>query len=142
MREYNKLIFELSKEGRVGYSLPKLDVDEVDGLIPEKFLKTEDVKLPEVSENEVVRHYTKLSNKNYGLDAGFYPLGSCTMKYNPKINERVAEDVQMTALQLKNIVPTEEVFHFNQFGRTFDCLFIPFLIEVVQINKNETETTT
>ncbi len=98
MREYDKLIFELSKEGRIGYSLPKLDVEEVSDLIPEKFLKGEEVKLPEVSENEVVRHYTKLSNKNYGLDAGFYPLGSCTMKYNPKINERVAEDIQMTAL--------------------------------------------
>lgn len=98
MKEYNKLIFDLSKEGRVGYSLPELDVDKAEGLIPEEYLKEEEVKLPEVSENEVVRHYTKLSNKNYGLDAGFYPLGSCTMKYNPKINERVAENLQMTSL--------------------------------------------
>lgn len=92
MKQYNSLIFEISKPGRVGHKLPKCDVEEkeVKSLLPESLLRTEDAKLPEVSENEVVRHYTLLSNKNYGLDTGFYPLGSCTMKYNPKINEDVA----------------------------------------------------
>lgn len=92
MKQYNSLIFEISKPGRVGYKLPKCDVEEKDAksLIPEGLLRAEDAKLPEVSENEVVRHYTLLSNKNFGVDTGFYPLGSCTMKYNPKINEDVA----------------------------------------------------
>ena len=68
------LIFERSKEGRYAYSLPQSDI------------KTE---LPEVAELDLVRHYTELSNKNFGVDSGFYPLGSCTMKYNPKINEKL-----------------------------------------------------
>lgn len=89
MKQYNSLIFEVSKPGRVGYRLPQCDVEEKDvkSLIPEGLLRKEDANLPEVSENEVVRHYTLLSNKNFGVDTGFYPLGSCTMKYNPKINE-------------------------------------------------------
>ena len=89
MRNYEKLIFEIDRTGRTGYRLPENDVEEValDSIIPEEFLSTEDVDLPEVSEVDVMRHYTNLSNKNYGLDTGFYPLGSCTMKYNPKINE-------------------------------------------------------
>lgn len=92
MKQYNSLIFEISKPGRVGYKLPKCDVEskDVKSLIPEGLLRGEDAKLPEVAENEVVRHYTLLSNKNFGVDTGFYPLGSCTMKYNPKINEDVA----------------------------------------------------
>ncbi|MEA1974676.1 MAG: aminomethyl-transferring glycine dehydrogenase subunit GcvPB [Bacillota bacterium] len=89
---YDKLIFEISKEGRRGSALPKLDVEEkkLDELLPNKFIKTSDLFLPEVSEGDLVRHYTKLSTMNYGVDSGFYPLGSCTMKYNPKINEEVA----------------------------------------------------
>lgn len=92
MREYNKLIFELSKEGRTAYKLPKMDVEEVDlkEFVPEAYLRDEELDFPEVSEVEVIRHYTNLSNKNYGVDTGFYPLGSCTMKYNPKINENMA----------------------------------------------------
>lgn len=92
MKDYNKLIFELSKEGRKAYSLPPCDVEEagLDSMIPGSFLRDKDVDLPEVSEVDVVRHFTNLSNKNYGVDTGFYPLGSCTMKYNPKINEDVA----------------------------------------------------
>lgn len=102
MRQYDSLIFEVSKPGRVGYRLPKCDVEtkEVSNILPEGLLRAEDAKLPEVSENEVVRHYTLLSNKNYGLDAGFYPLGSCTMKYNPKINEDTAN-----LAGLKNVHP-------------------------------------
>ncbi|MFE8702501.1 aminomethyl-transferring glycine dehydrogenase subunit GcvPB [Cytobacillus sp. FJAT-54145] len=86
------LIFELSKPGRIGYSLPELDVPEVDlnDLLPEGFLREEEPKLPEVSELDIMRHYTALSKRNHGVDSGFYPLGSCTMKYNPKINENVA----------------------------------------------------
>ncbi|KNF07541.1 putative glycine dehydrogenase (decarboxylating) subunit 2 [Gottschalkia purinilytica] len=89
---YNKLIFEVSKEGRKGYSLPKLDVNEVSvsELIPSEFLREKEADLPQVSEVEVIRHFTNLSHKNYGVDTGFYPLGSCTMKYNPKLNEDMA----------------------------------------------------
>lgn len=91
MKTYDKLIFELSRAGRKGYSLPA-DKYEVDGLseIPSCLLRKELAELPEVSELEVVRHFTNLSNKNFGVDTGFYPLGSCTMKYNPKINEEIA----------------------------------------------------
>lgn len=87
-----QLIFEISKPGRQGASLPKLDVPEVklSQLIPEEYLRTEAPNLPEVSEIDVVRHYTKLSTLNHGVDSGFYPLGSCTMKYNPKVNEDMA----------------------------------------------------
>lgn len=92
MRKYDKLIFELSKPGRKAYNLPALDVEDKDlsSFIPEDFLGDSDLNFPELSEVDVVRHYTNLSNKNYGLDTGFYPLGSCTMKYNPKINENTS----------------------------------------------------
>ena len=91
-KKYSKVIFELSSPGRKGYSLPKLDVEEKDlsSLIPADFLNDKGLDLPEVSEFDVVRHYTNLSQLNYGVDQGFYPLGSCTMKYNPKINEDMA----------------------------------------------------
>jgi glycine dehydrogenase subunit 2 len=86
------LIFEVSTPGRVGYSLPEMDVPELDinSLVPAGYLREEEPGLPEVSELDIMRHYTALSNRNHGLDSGFYPLGSCTMKYNPKINENVA----------------------------------------------------
>lgn len=92
MKNYNRLIFELSKEGRKAYSLPPCDIPEVsvDDMIPASFVRDNEPELPEVSEVDVVRHFTNLSNKNYGVDTGFYPLGSCTMKYNPKINEDMA----------------------------------------------------
>jgi len=87
--KYDKLIFELSKPGKIGYRLPELDVEDVciKELIPAELLNDGEIDLPEVSEPEVVRHFVNLSNKNFGVDTGFYPLGSCTMKYNPKINE-------------------------------------------------------
>ncbi|OCA92627.1 aminomethyl-transferring glycine dehydrogenase subunit GcvPB [Pseudobacillus wudalianchiensis] len=87
-----ELIFELSQPGRIGYSLPELDVPEADlsVLLPAGYLREEEPELPEVSELDIMRHYTALSNRNHGVDSGFYPLGSCTMKYNPKINEDVA----------------------------------------------------
>lgn len=86
------LIFEMSSPGRVGYSLPDCDVPEqdLDNLIPKAFQREEPAELPEVYEVDVIRHYTALSRRNFGIDNGFYPLGSCTMKYNPKINEDVA----------------------------------------------------
>jgi len=89
MKKYDKLIFEISRNGRCAFSLPESDVRRVplEDLIPSHLLTKEEADLPEVSEVDVVRHYTLLSNKNYGVDTGFYPLGSCTMKYNPKINE-------------------------------------------------------
>lgn len=92
MKDYNKVIFELSSEGRKGYTLPKLDVPQIEPseLLPKNLLREDEIDLPEVSEVDVVRHYTALSNKNYTVDNGFYPLGSCTMKYNPKINEDMA----------------------------------------------------
>lgn len=86
------LIFERSKKGRVSCSLPQLDVPEVslEDNLDESFIRKTPADLPEVSELELIRHYTALSNRNFGIDSGFYPLGSCTMKYNPKINEDVA----------------------------------------------------
>ena len=92
MAEYNELIFEVSRPGRVAYSLPKSDVDSVDleAKFPKHLIRDEAAELPEVAELDLVRHYTALSNKNHGIDNGFYPLGSCTMKYNPKVNEVIA----------------------------------------------------
>lgn len=90
MKYYDKLIFDLSKEGRRGCSLPvrkwTAGLDE----LPAVLLREEAPELPQVSELDVVRHYTNLSQMNFGVDSGFYPLGSCTMKYNPKINEEIA----------------------------------------------------
>lgn len=91
MKHYNKLIFELSKKGRTGYTLPKNRLEQYSlESLPQGLTRMHEAELPEVSEFEVVRHYTNLSNLNFGLDKGFYPLGSCTMKYNPKINEEIA----------------------------------------------------
>lgn len=97
---YDKLIFEVSTPGRKAYSLPALDVEEKDlgSLIPSNLLNSEDLNLPEVSEFDVVRHFTNLSQKNHGVDTGFYPLGSCTMKYNPKINEDMARLPGLTGI--------------------------------------------
>ncbi|MEG2193983.1 MAG: aminomethyl-transferring glycine dehydrogenase subunit GcvPB [Terrisporobacter sp.] len=92
MKDYNSLLIEVSKEGRKAYSLPKLDVEftKLDEMLDHNMIKKTDLELPELSELDVARHYTLLSNKNFGVDTGFYPLGSCTMKYNPKINEDMA----------------------------------------------------
>ena len=85
---YGNLIFELSQEGRKGYSLPKNRFG--DYAVPAELRRQQDAQLPECDEMTVVRHYTNLSANNFGVDNGFYPLGSCTMKYNPKINEEMA----------------------------------------------------
>ena len=90
MKYYDKLIFDLSKAGRQGYSLPSRTWDATLADMPAGLCRAEAPALPQVSELDVVRHYTNLSQMNFGVDSGFYPLGSCTMKYNPKINEEIA----------------------------------------------------
>ncbi len=89
-RLYGNLIFELSKEGRRGYSLPANNYRHSSKELPSALLRSEAAELPECDELTVVRHYTNHSQNNFGVNNGFYPLGSCTMKYNPIINEEVA----------------------------------------------------
>ena len=84
---YRPLIFELSEEGRQGFLLPEYDYGKSTFKLPAKLRREEGPALPEVDEPTVVRHYTNSSGNNFGVDTGFYPLGSCTMKYNPKVNE-------------------------------------------------------
>ena len=96
---YGKLIFELGETGRVGYSLPKNELSDYNmASLPEGLKRKEAMGLPEVDELTVVRHYTNMSNNNFGVDTGFYPLGSCTMKYNPKINEEISNLPAFTSL--------------------------------------------
>ncbi|MDO9629116.1 MAG: aminomethyl-transferring glycine dehydrogenase subunit GcvPB [Acholeplasmataceae bacterium] len=102
MKYYNKLIFEISKEGRQGFNLTEKNIPEVK--IPKELLRVTPAELPEVSEFDVVRHYTNVSQKNFGVETGFYPLGSCTMKYNPKINDELA-----TLSGFANIHPLQPV---------------------------------
>ncbi len=85
-------IFDRSRPGRRAFTAPALDVPErpLDELLPAELRRPEPARLPEVSEPEIVRHYNRLSKRNFDLDTGFYPLGSCTMKHNPKLHERVA----------------------------------------------------
>jgi len=97
MKYYDKLIFEHSKEGKQAYSLPRNRFPKAE-FLPSGLLRNEKPALPEVSEIDVVRHYTNLSQMNFGVDTGFYPLGSCTMKYNPKINEEIASMPGFAAL--------------------------------------------
>ncbi len=86
-----KIIFEKSKAGRKGYTLPRNDVEQsFKSDIPENMLRKTELNLPEVSESDVARHFVRLSHLNYNIEDGVYPLGSCTMKYNPKINEKTA----------------------------------------------------
>nr|WP_283163432.1 aminomethyl-transferring glycine dehydrogenase subunit GcvPB [Sporolactobacillus mangiferae] len=86
------MIFERSRKNRTAYSLPELDVPEkpLDEMVGPDYLRENSPEFPEVSELELVRHYMALSKRNFGVDNGFYPLGSCTMKYNPKVNEYIA----------------------------------------------------
>src|SRR5258707_14670808 len=88
-----QLIFERSQPGRAGFSLPPLDVDEIsiDEMIPRDFQRDDDLRgMQEVTEVDVVRHFTRISTWNFSIDLGLYPLGSCTMKYNSRLNEKVA----------------------------------------------------
>lgn len=97
---YSKLIFDLSKENRSGYSLPKNEFKDfkISDTISVNLLRNKKMLMPEVDELSVIRHYTNMSNNNFGVDTGFYPLGSCTMKYNPKINEEICAMPQFTSL--------------------------------------------
>ena len=88
MKYYDKLIFELSRTERIGFQVEEKKVKQVK--LPSHLLRNQPAELPEVSEFDVVRHYTNVSQKNFGVETGFYPLGSCTMKYNPKINDELA----------------------------------------------------
>ena len=110
MKYYDKLIFELSKKGRTGYTLPGGNVDAP--ALPATLCRQSDLHLPEVSEVDVVRHYTNLSQMNFGVDTGFYPLGSCTMKYNPKINEEIAAMPEFAGLHplQKNLPGVKAVY--------------------------------
>ncbi len=85
------LIFERGGSGRVGCTFPRLDVPEVDPAVAwgEEMVRGEITGFPEVSEVDVVRHFTRISQHNFGIESGLFPLGSCTMKYNPKVHERV-----------------------------------------------------
>jgi glycine dehydrogenase subunit 2 len=83
-----KLIYEKSQPGRTAYTLPDHDLPTPD--LPEELRRAEPPRLPEIAEPEIIRHFTALSTRNFGIDTGFYPLGSCTMKYNPRVNERLA----------------------------------------------------
>jgi glycine dehydrogenase subunit 2 len=91
-RDRATTIYERSVQGRRAATLPDTDVPErpIDELIPKKLLRERPAELPEISEPEIVRHYNRISRRNFDLDTGFYPLGSCTMKHNPRLNERVA----------------------------------------------------
>jgi len=91
-RDRATTIYERSVEGRRAATTPDTGVDErpLDQLIPKSLLRSKPAELPEVSEPEIVRHYNRISRRNFDLDTGFYPLGSCTMKHNPRLNERVA----------------------------------------------------
>ncbi len=95
---YGKLIFEHSHPHRIGYKLPKCECKDIDVEIPTTLLRTSAPLLPEADELTVARHYTNMSTNNFGVDTGFYPLGSCTMKYNPKINEEIAADSSVAPL--------------------------------------------
>ncbi len=116
---YGKLIFELSQNGRQGYSLPENRCAEYNmNDLPKGLMRENAPLLPEVDELSVVRHYTNMSNNNFGVDTGFYPLGSCTMKYNPKINEEIAAHREFTGLHpLQNPETTQgalAVYYFLQ----------------------------
>lgn len=103
------LIFERSQTGRVGYMLPKLDVEatDIDSIIPAKLRRSDDLEgVPEVSEVDVIRHFTRISTWNYSIDLGMYPLGSCTMKYNSRLNEKTARIGGFT--NLHPLAPEEE----------------------------------
>ena len=108
-RLYGNLIFELSKAGRKGYSLPANHYDFSTQELPATLLRQQEAALPECDELTVVRHYTNLSHNNFGVNDGFYPLGSCTMKYNPLINEELA--AMRTFAGLHPLQPVETCQH-------------------------------
>ena len=92
MNNITPIIFTQSKDGRKGFSTPNNDISgfNINEIIDEKYLRKQKVNLPQVSEPQIARHFVNLSVKNHHVDRNFYPLGSCTMKYNPKINDSIA----------------------------------------------------
>ncbi len=102
-----KLLLEKSKPGRVCSNLPVEETQDSSSFIPKDFLRTDSLELPEISEVELIRHFSELAKKNFSIDSGFYPLGSCTMKYNPKINEQVARIERLNTIHPKQ--PEEQV---------------------------------
>lgn len=117
MRYYDKLVFELSKSGRTGYSLADNGCKGYEMNLPAALERAEAPMLPEVSEVDVVRHYTNLSQMNFGVDTGFYPLGSCTMKYNPKINEEIS---QLSGFQ--GLHPLQSAGTVEGVSEVYDCM--------------------
>lgn len=105
---YKPLIFEFSRSGRRGFSLPSNGLENHKGELPEALRRQTEALLPEVDEPTVVRHYTNQSTNNFGVDTGFYPLGSCTMKYNPKINEEMAASAVIAGLHPSQPVSTTQ----------------------------------
>ncbi len=104
------LIFERSQTGRIGYRLPKLDVEEsnLDEILPAELRRSDDLEgVPEVSEVDIIRHFTRISTWNYSIDLGMYPLGSCTMKYNSRLNEKVARIAGLA--NLHPLAPEQEM---------------------------------
>ena len=99
---YGKLVFEISHPGRSAFRLPKSGIPVVEktaaAAIPAALLREQPLDLPECDEPSLVRHYNNMSTNNFGVDTGFYPLGSCTMKHNPKINEEMAALPEFAAL--------------------------------------------
>jgi glycine dehydrogenase subunit 2 len=114
---YNRLIFELSSPGRVGFELTRqgFSSTDIESSLDTSLFRDQPAELPEVSELDLVRHYTKVSQKNIGIESGFYPLGSCTMKYNPKINDEMASldgFRQIHPLQpLSTVQPLLKIYH-------------------------------
>ena len=117
MRKAADLIFERSCPGRRAVDLPMSDVPPVavDSLISPDFLRQEPAALPEVSQADLVRHFTGLSQRTFGVDSGFYPLGSCTMKYNPKINEDIAAIPALSGLHCAR--DYDSANDYNGFGK-------------------------
>ncbi len=93
-----KLLLEKSKPGRICGNLPTEETKDTSNFIPKEFLRSATPTLPEISEVDLIRHFSKLGRKNFSIDSGFYPLGSCTMKYNPKINEQIARIEKLNTL--------------------------------------------
>lgn len=105
---YAKLIFDHSHSGRKGYSLPSYGYPDAMDKLPANLMRQTAPQLPEVDEPTLARHYNNQSTNNFGVDTGFYPLGSCTMKYNPKVNEAVAADRSVAALHPRQSADTAQ----------------------------------
>ena len=90
MKKLPELIFNKSREGKIGYSFSETEFADDMMALDREHLREDIADFPQLSEVEIVRHYTNLSHLNHSVDSGFYPLGSCTMKYNPRINEKIA----------------------------------------------------